>query len=238
MKRLIIALCIIASSLTLPQPAFAADALYRMLHADQVKQFQEDQDALLVGQILEQQEDKFKVKVLKLLSGKVSSDTIYVYTDFTYGWEKTLPRVNDYAVFSLKKTRDYYKKAWGIFKTTSGDYNTLKLEQLNAPAPYLLGDLACIQWYVNSGAKEDDFFGIYDARYVRRPNGEEVQIYPIPKIEEEASNYKEAINQIQNTPKKGNKTGLNFLTIASLATTGVLGIGATLYVVSRIRKAR
>ena len=84
MERLIIALCIAVSFLTLPQPAFAADALYRMLHADQVKQFQEDQDALIVGQILEQQGDKFTVKVLKLLSGKVSPDTILVSSDFTW----------------------------------------------------------------------------------------------------------------------------------------------------------
>lgn len=236
MKRLIIVLCIALSLLALPQSAYAADALCRMLHADEVEQFRQDQDAMLVGQIIAEQGDKFKVKVIKLLSGKVRTDTILVSADFTYGWEKATPKVNDYGVFSLKKTGDYYKNAWGIFKANNGEYSTLKLEELNAPTSGLLGDLACIQWYVNSGGKENDFFGIYDTRYVRRPNGQEVQIYPIPKIGEGAQPYKEAINQTQNTPISN--TRLNILTIAFLVTVGVLGIGIAIYVVSRIRKAR
>lgn len=194
MKRLIIALCIIASLLTFPQPAYAADALYRMLHADQVEQFKEDQDALLVGQIIVSEGDKFKVKVLKLLSGKASSDIILVSSDFTYGWEKTPPKVNDYAVFSLKKTGNYYRKAWGIYKATSGDFNTLKLEVLNAPTPGLLGDLACIQWYVNSGGKESDFHGHNEFRYVRNPNGQEVQIYPVQSTNGEVVAPQKAIS--------------------------------------------
>lgn len=46
----------------------------------------------------------------------------------------------------------------GYFKSNSGDYKTLKLESLNVTTPGLLGDLACIQWYVNTGGKENDFF--------------------------------------------------------------------------------
>lgn len=55
MKRLIIALCIVLSLLTLPQSAYAADALYRMLHADELERFRQDQDTLLVGQIIAEQ---------------------------------------------------------------------------------------------------------------------------------------------------------------------------------------
>lgn len=45
---------------------FAADALYRMLHADQVESFQKAQDALIVGQLVQKQKSYFKVKVLRV----------------------------------------------------------------------------------------------------------------------------------------------------------------------------
>ncbi|MDA8228881.1 MAG: hypothetical protein M0T74_14520 [Desulfitobacterium hafniense] len=90
-------------------------------------------------------------------------------------------------MFSLKKSADFYKKAWGIFKASSGDYRILKLEALNAPTSGLNGDLACIQWYVNSEGKENDFYGISATMYVRRPNGQDVQIYPVPTTGTEAT---------------------------------------------------
>lgn len=234
MKRFLIVLCVVLSLLTLPQAAYAADALYRMLHADEVEQFKQDQDAMLVGQIIDKQRDKFKVKVLKLLSGKVSSDTIYVSADFTYGWDKTDPQVNDYGVFSLKKTGSYYKRAWGIFKATTGDYTTLQLEQLNAPssAPGLLGDLAAIQWYVNTSGKETDFFFENSTTYVRRPNGQEVQLHPILTPGGEVIADKEAFKQTTNPPDK-TASESNSTPISPIVTMVVLGIGAGLILLWR-----
>ena len=59
-----------------PREVFAADALYRMLHADEVESFREDQDAMIVGQLIGEKDNAFEVKVLKVLSGKVNSDRI------------------------------------------------------------------------------------------------------------------------------------------------------------------
>lgn len=137
---------------------------------------------------------------MKVLSGKVRSDIILVSDNFNYGWDYAIPMVNDFCIFSLKSSGDFYKKAWGIFKANSGDYRILKLESLNAPTtPGLLGDLAGIQWYVNSGGKEKDFFGISSTMYVRRPNGQEVQIYPVPTVDTEAATFVNAQNQISNS---------------------------------------
>ena len=156
----------------------AADALCRMLHADEVEQFKKDQDVMIVGQLIDKQGDKFNTKVIKVLSGEVNSDSILVLDDFNYGWDQAKPSVNDFCVFSLKRSGDFYKKAWGIFKSNSGDYKTLKLESLNVTTPGLLGDLACIQWYVNTGGKENDFSFKSGTAFVKRPDGQVIQLYP------------------------------------------------------------
>ncbi len=85
-----IAFLIISSLLLfLPQKALAADALYGMLHADEVTDFQADQDAVIVGQLIAQSGDSFTVEVNKVLSGSVTSDRIALLSDFQYGWGDT-----------------------------------------------------------------------------------------------------------------------------------------------------
>ena len=182
MRKLAFGLCLVLMLLGSPSGVLAADALYRMLHADEVESFREDQDAMIVGQLIEKKDEAFEVKVLKVLSGKLNSDRIIVSGDFTYGWNKENPSVSDFGVFSLKKTGSSYKKAWGIFKADSGDFATLKLLPSNSPTPGLLADLASIEWYVNSGGRENDFSFVgngYEVNaYVKRPNGESLKIYP------------------------------------------------------------
>lgn len=177
MKRVVIGLWLaILLLLSVSGPVFAADALVRMLRGDV-----EYQDALIVGRLIDKQEDKFSVRVLKVISGKASSDIIYVASDFYYGWVETeLPAVNDFCVMSLKRSQGVYRKAWGIFKADSGDYRTLRLVPENARSTGLSGDLACIEWFVNSGGTENDFFFDRGTAHIRRPNGETVQIYPKP----------------------------------------------------------
>jgi hypothetical protein len=173
-----IAFLIISSFLLLlPQQAIAADALYRMLHADEVEDFKADQDVIIVGQLISQSGDYFTVEVNKVISGSVDSDKILLYSDFQYGWGDTsegamIPKVNDYCVMSLKKYGSYYKKAWGIFNATNSDYKTLKLHSEDIKYPYYTGDIAAIEWYVNSGGTEKDFFFNENRVYVKRPNGE------------------------------------------------------------------
>ncbi len=234
MKKFVISLMIVILLLIVPGVTYAADVLYRMLHADEVESFKQDQDALIVGQLIDKQGDKFTVKVLKVLNGKVRADYILVSDDFTYGWDKTIPKVNDFCIFSLKRTGDYYKKAWGIFMATSGDYKTLKLEPLNAPTPGLLGDITCIQWYVNSGGAEKEFFGISSTMYVRRPNGQDVQIYPIPTTDTEVISYKSALNQIRDSPTRNTNAGFySFRFVLLIAVVVLIGIGTAISVIAR-----
>lgn len=182
MKKFALDLCLVLILVGFPREVLAADALYRMLHADEVESFREDQDAMIVGQLMGKKNEAFEVRVLKVLSGKVISDNVLVLSDFTYGWNKENPSLSDYGVFSLKKMGSSYKKAWGIFKADSADFKTLKLLPSNAPTPGLLADLASIEWYVNSGGRENDFSfqgnGYEVKAYVKRPNSESFQIYP------------------------------------------------------------
>jgi len=209
-----------------PSNTFAADALYRMLHADEVEQFKEDQDAMIVGQLISNQGRNFKVMVIKVLSGEVSSDDILVADDFTYGWAEKRPSVNDFCVFSLKKTGRVYKKAWGIFEATSGDYKTLILTSLNAPPKSgLLGDLAAIQWYVNSGGTEKEFSFANSTAYVKRSSGQVVQIYPVPNKDEDINVYKDALNAAQNSLSEDETLPSNTFSYVLLGTVGLIGIG-------------
>lgn len=181
MKKQLLSVLFIATILLLsPEKIFAADALYRMLHADEVESFKADQDAIIIGQLTVKNDNVFTVKVCKVISGTLKSNNIAVNSDFEYGFGNTglKPEVNDYCVMSLKKSGTYYKKAWGIFKATSGDYKTLKLLSEDIKYPYCNGDIAAIEWYINSGGVEKEFSGIGNTVFVNRPNGERLQIYP------------------------------------------------------------
>jgi hypothetical protein len=56
LKKVVVALGIAVLLLASGQ-AYAADALYRMLHADEVESFKKDQDTLLVGQLINKDAD-------------------------------------------------------------------------------------------------------------------------------------------------------------------------------------
>jgi len=180
MKRVLAGFIIVIIIAVNSASVFAADALYRMLHADEVEQFRQDQDAFIVGQLIDKKEDKFQVKVLKVVSGKMKTDTFSLSDDFQYGYGDVdfTPSVNDYCVMSLKKTGTYYKKAWGIFKATSGDYKILKLMSEDIKYSVCNSDIAAIEWYVNSEGKENDFYFEGDRAFVRKQDGQSVQIYP------------------------------------------------------------
>ncbi|MDI6799481.1 MAG: hypothetical protein QMD53_02210 [Actinomycetota bacterium] len=171
---------------------YAADALVRMLQADEHESFQQDQDAFIVGKLIGKNDLGFEVEVLRVLSGSVIADVIIVSSDFTYGWDDPYernmrePHIGDFCVFSLKRAGGLYKKAWGIFKADSGDHNTLNLVPANAPAWSMLGSLACIEWYTNSGGEENDFYFVENEVYTKRPDGQDVRIYPPPYYQDKS----------------------------------------------------
>lgn len=190
-----------------------------MLHADEVESFKKDQDAIIVGQLVEKKDGRFKVDVLKVVSGKVRSDSILVSDDFNYGWGEAKPALNDYCVMSLKRVGGFYKKAWGIFQADSGDYRTLKLLAFNSKSPGLSADLACIEWYVNSGGTEKDFSFENSNAFVKRPNGEVCQIYP-------KADFNYAPTTTADLDNEDLKSGLNLgqVLIGAAAVVAVFGI--------------
>lgn len=181
-----ILLILIVASIATPTTAFAADALYRMLHADEVESFKGDQDAFIVGQLIGKDDYNFFVNIRKVISGSVTADRIWV-ADFEYGWGATdpTPSVNDYCVMSLRKSGTHYKPAWGVFKADSGDYKTLRLITEDIKFSACKGDISAIEWYVNSGGTENDFSFGGNSTFVHRPNGETIQIYPKQAVEVE-----------------------------------------------------
>lgn len=211
--------------------AFAADALYRMLHADEVESFKKDQDAMIVGKLIGRQDDNFTVEVLKVLSGEVKSSTISVSSDFYYGWSQTMPMVNDFCVMSIKKSLNVYNKAWGIFKADSGNYKILKLVPENANSPGLSADLACIEWYVNSGGIEKDFSFDSGTAYVRRPNGQVIQLYP--KESTKDSTVTTGLTQQETVTKRVDKFKLENLSIYFVVVTVGLIIILAVYLKRR-----
>lgn len=211
MRKLLIFICIFIVLTIYSGSAFATDVLYGMLHADEVESFKCNQDATIVGQIVDKEEDKFTVKVLKTISGKVKSENIEVKSDFAYqgfSEENSKPQVKDFCFLSLKDKGSYYQKAWYTVKADSGDYKTLKL--LFEDVHFGGGDIPAIQWYVNSGGKEKDFYFVNTSIYVKRPNGQTVKIYeheekkaePTPLVEDK----KEQSLAITQEPSKSIET--------------------------------
>lgn len=178
MKKIGVVICLVAALIMTSSMAFSADPLYRMLHADEVESFKADQDAAIVGQLTGKKDDTFTVKVLKVISGKVKSDTISVKDNFAYqgfSEENSKPQVNDFCFLSLKNKGSYYEKVWYTVKADSGDYRTLKL--LFEDIHFGGGDIPAIQWYVNSEGKDKDFFFSGNRIFLRKPDGENVKIY-------------------------------------------------------------
>lgn len=176
MKKIQIIFCLVVT-MSIVTTVHAADVLYRMLHADEVESFKADQDAMIVGQLIEKKDNQYAVNVLKVISGEVTSNTITVDSNIKYGWvtqEEMTPAIDDYCVMSIKRIGNYYRQAWGTFKVNSGDYKTLKIIKYSN----INSDVACIEWYVNSGGTEKDFSFSDGKAYVKRANGEIIQIYP------------------------------------------------------------
>lgn len=93
MKKIIVVFFLMISLLPYSNVVLAADPLYRMLHADEVKAFQEDQDALVIAQLKQEQGNKFVAHVIKTITGEVNSEIILVDM-FTYTYNHKLPTLN------------------------------------------------------------------------------------------------------------------------------------------------
>ena len=148
-------LIVIISMILCSSSVFAADALYRMLHADEVASFAEDQDAIVLFQVMTIDNENIEAQVLQVISGEVAEDRISIENK-DIRLMGMLPDSNlyvgDYCVMSVKRYGNHYRKAWAALKADSGDYRTLKFYYSSH-----FSDIDALQYYVNSGGVEKDF---------------------------------------------------------------------------------
>ncbi len=152
------------------QPVLAADALHRMLHGEQ--------DAIVLGQIENRQDDLLELRVIRLLQGKDTGNTIQVKDDFTYfGFteENGSPSLGDYVVMSLNEKGDHYEQAWFMVRSDHGHMRSLTLyyEPAAGPAP---SDLKALQYFVNTGGKATDYYFDGDQVFAQRNLLEDVDL--------------------------------------------------------------
>lgn len=144
--------------------------------------FPGDQDAMIVGQIISEEQEFYNINVLKILNGSIENENIKVEKGFTYlgfSEEHFNAQVGDFCIIAIKKYDDIYKLIYTdrAVKANSGDYKTLRC--LYESVNYQGGDVPAIQWYVNSGGTENGFGFGSGIVNVTRPNGETVDITDI-----------------------------------------------------------
>lgn len=152
MRKILIVLSIV---ILLTTPVYGADALTRMLYADEVESFSEDQDAIILFQVLSIDDQVIEVDVIQVISGEVIDEKINI-SNQEIRIVGMLPDSNlytgDFCVMSIKNHGDYYIQAWAALKADSGDYKTLRFYYSSH-----FEDIDVLQYYVNSGGVVKDY---------------------------------------------------------------------------------
>lgn len=148
---------------------YGADLVYRLTHGDQY--------ALILGTVEQANENWIVVKVERNLNGKDVGDRIKIFANQKrkikpkFYWYE--PEEGDYIIASIDKELLSYVLKWGVFKVSSLDYATLRIEKgLSSP------DNAMFQYYINSGCKVNSFYYDNGKVFVRKSDGSETEIYP------------------------------------------------------------
>lgn len=162
MKRIVALSLGIILWMGLFQPGFAADALHRML--------QGEQDVVVLGEIIGQQDRLLHLRVIRAFQGKPSGETIQIMDDFVYaGFSEASgrPQVGDYGVLSLNRTGEVYQQAWYMARADSGHMRALSLyyDPAAGPGP---PDLKALQYYINTNGRQTDFYFEGDQVFARR----------------------------------------------------------------------
>lgn len=155
-------------------PVYGADILTRMLYADEVESFAEDQDAIILFQVLEIDDKVIEADVLQVITGEVSDDKIKISNEeirILGMLPDSYLYTGDFCVMSVKNYGNYYKQAWAALKADSGDYKTLRFYYSSH-----FEDIDVLQYFVNSGGLEKDFRFEEGSVFAVTDNGVEVNI--------------------------------------------------------------
>ena len=165
----------------------------------------------MIGQINRQEGNDYMVNVIHVISGKLDQPTIKISKNFKYEHLDTEPSIDDFGIFSVDKGVLVYKVKYGVYKADSGDYKTLKLIKTTDIPHSRRGDLAALQYYINSNGEEADFSFEGTTGYVTDKSGQRKVIYSATDEEDKVGDGKEVQKNIEvsednSTNNKTDKT--------------------------------
>lgn len=167
MKRNLIVLILVTIVFFNYNEAFAADALYRLMH--------NDHDALVLGEVTEVLENGIKINVVHQiissqdlnvssqkkqipLKGTVTIKGIKEYAFFRgINTTESSPQKGDYLLVSIVKKGVSYTNQWGIYKVDSKDYSSLNVLYPKEAFKGNKMDASAIKTFVNSNGTINDF---------------------------------------------------------------------------------
>lgn len=209
---MLLILLLLVVSIATAWPAFAADMLWRITHGDQ--------DSLVLGKVEKTGKNTLEVSVAKEISGKPTKPLIEVEVNKSdLAWLGQEINQGDKLILSLVQNGGRYAIKWGIYKVSSLDYKTLKIV---APNKWP-GDMAALQWYINSNGKENEFYFKEGAVFVKDKSGASKQIYPLTETH---SSGAAEIAEPASTVRENEKSPSAASPSASAGPAGIFALGS------------
>lgn len=159
---------LLVTILLIPIVAFGADALYRLMH--------NDQDALVISEITKVNDNSVEFKVKKSIisvkdlnqSSNIKQldinefklenvDLIYPNLYDNIEDKNEFFKEGDFYLVSLNKKTDRYEVAWGIYKLSSLDYETLDILYPENSPQWKIMEAMAIKEFINSNGHENNF---------------------------------------------------------------------------------
>ncbi|WBW99668.1 hypothetical protein [Oceanirhabdus sp. W0125-5] len=165
MKKAIIILVILLG--VFGQRVFAGDPECLMMYGNQ--------EVLVLGEIVEINNEIVTLEVSHKLQGECN-DTIKIRSFDKFWITSYEPNVGDYCLISLDTKNSIYIIKQGVYKTDTDDYSTLKT--IKRSDGKFEDVLTTIDWFVNSNGKYKEFYFESSKVYLKKENGEEIQVYP------------------------------------------------------------
>ncbi len=172
-RRALWMIVVMLVSLLAPMTAHAADAEWRMMHGEQ--------DALVLGTIMEETEDGFLVEVAEALwceqdtvKGRMlpledvpDEMIVIIRSEYQYSYHgKTMPEVGDHIFISVDKKGDVWEQNWLVMEGSCTDSTTVEF----AKPENMRNSEYAWQLFVNSGGEKTNF--AFDGEDILYSDGE------------------------------------------------------------------
>ena len=171
--KVVLMIIAVLAPLFVPMNAYAADAEWRMMHGEQ--------DALVLGTIVEDTQDGFLVEVAEALwceqdavKGRMlpledvpDEMIVSIRTEYQYSYHgKTIPEVGDHIFISVDKKGDVWEQQWLVMEGSCADSATVEF----ATPENMRNSEYAWQLFVNSGGEKTNF--AYEGEDILYSDGE------------------------------------------------------------------